>query len=78
MSSLHTTDSYAPASVERRYELRFQSLYHSGRARSFPCDATGSILWDTLSERARSSLADVQAAVGREFGSPSVMDCGLH
>ena len=24
-----------------RYELRFQSLFHSGRALSFPCDRQG-------------------------------------
>jgi hypothetical protein len=54
------------------YELRFQSIYHAGRARSFPCDATGQPLWDRLSERARLSLAEVEDMVGREFAAPAV------
>lgn len=65
-------------SVSRRYELRFQSLFHSGRARSFPCDERGSVLWDTLSDRARQSLVDAKAAVGREFAMPAVLVTELH
>lgn len=60
-------------SVSRRYELRFQSLFHSGRGRSFPCDAEGAVLWEALSDRARQSLADAEAGVGREFALPAVL-----
>ncbi len=35
------------------FELRFQSLFHSGRALIFPCDEHGSVFMDTLSEKAR-------------------------
>jgi hypothetical protein len=50
-------------------------MYHAGRARSFPCDRTGEPLWDRLSDRARSSLDEVVAMVGREFAAPSVLVC---
>ena len=35
------------------YELRFESLFQSGRALAFPCDAQGGVRLDALSERAR-------------------------
>ena len=60
------------------YELRFQSLFHTGRARSFPCDSHGEVLWEALSERARHALAEVEAAVGRDFATPAVMLRDLH
>lgn len=61
-----------------RYELRFESLFHSGRARSFPCDANGEVLLDGLSESARCSYADTEAAVGREYATPAVQVADLH
>ena len=48
----------SPSSADRdsaRFELRFQSLFNTGRALSFPCDATGHVDMDALSERARDS-----------------------
>ena len=35
------------------YELRFQSLFNSGRAFSFPCDSEGHVDLDSLGDRAR-------------------------
>jgi hypothetical protein len=54
------------------YELRFQSLFHSGRALSFPCDEGGSVQWHAMSERARSSFLRARDAVGVEFAQPAV------
>ena len=67
-----------PAQPDRHYELRFQSLFHSGRALAFPCDARGEVHWQSLSESARASLARARAAVGREFATPAVRVCGPH
>lgn len=54
------------------YELRYQSLFNEGRAYSFPCDATGHVNLDALSERARHNYFYVRTAVGREFATPAV------
>ena len=54
------------------YELRFQSLFHTGRALAFPCDAAGSVHWQAMSERARSSFLRARDAVGVEFAQPAV------
>jgi hypothetical protein len=61
-----------------RYELRFQSLFHSGRGLSFPCDATGEVRWETMTEVARASFLRAQQGVGREYASPAVQLSDLH
>lgn len=57
------------------FEIRFQSLFKTGRALSFPCDAKGRVLLDSLSERARDNYFYARAVVGREFAYPSVQVC---
>lgn len=54
------------------YEIRFQSLFNTGRALSFPCDAQGRVQLDSLSDRARDNYLYARAVVGREFAYPSV------
>ena len=54
------------------YEIRFQSLFNEGRAMSFPCDAQGTVLLDSLTERARNNYLYARAVVGREYAYPSV------
>ncbi|HWH82594.1 MAG TPA: hypothetical protein VNU71_10185 [Burkholderiaceae bacterium] len=54
------------------YEIRFQSLFHEGRALSFPCDEQGRVALDQLSERARENYLYARAVVGREFAHPMV------
>ena len=63
-----------PNSTEQsgRFEVRYQSLFHEGRAFAFPCDAAGHVDMDALSERGRSSYLFVRAMVGREFATPSI------
>ncbi len=61
-----------------RYELRFQSLFHEGRALTFPCDATGRVQIDTLSERARQNYLYARAVVGREYAVPAVRPSDIH
>lgn len=58
-----------------RYVLRFESLFHSGRALSFPCDALGHVLLDELSEQARKNYLYARAVVGHEYATPVVQRC---
>lgn len=58
------------------YELRFESLFQSGRALAFPCDARGGVRLDALSERARQNYLFARAVVGREYASPIVLRSG--
>lgn len=55
------------------FHLRFDSLFHPGRALSFPCDARGQVELDALGERARMNYLYARAVVGREFATPLVV-----
>ena len=54
------------------FELRFRSLFDSGRALAFECDAQGRIDLDRLSEKARERYLYARALVGRDFATPVV------
>lgn len=54
------------------YELHFRSLFDEGRAYVFPCDATGLVDMDALSERARENYLYARTVIGREFSVPAV------
>jgi hypothetical protein len=71
-------DSLPAAESIARYELRFQSLFHTGRALAFPCDREGEVQWDTMTERARASFLRARGSVGREYASPAVRLSDLH
>lgn len=60
------------------YEVRFRSLFDEGRALAFPCDASGRVCMDDLSERARHNYLYARAVVGREFFRPEVLPRKLH
>lgn len=55
------------------FELRFQSLFDAGRGYAFPCDASGHVEIDELSERARLNYFYARTVVGRDFASPEVL-----
>ena len=57
---------------DNRFELRFDPLFAGGRALSFPCDGSGRVDLDSLSERARRNYLFARAATGRDFAWPSV------
>ncbi|SEK34024.1 hypothetical protein SAMN05216359_101485 [Roseateles sp. YR242] len=57
------------------YLLRFESLFHSGRGLSFPCDAQGHVALDQLSEQARENYLFARAVVGHEYATPMVQRC---
>lgn len=56
----------------RQFEVRFQSLFQQGRGMAFPCDASGRVKLDELSDRGRSNYFFARAMVGREYATPSV------
>jgi hypothetical protein len=55
------------------YLLRFQSLFNEGRAYAFPCDATGHVDMDALSDSARENYFYARTVVGRELSVPAVI-----
>jgi hypothetical protein len=58
--------------MNSQFQLRFQSLFNSGRGYAFPCDAEGHVDLDGLSEEARNNYLYARAMVGRELGTPAV------
>jgi hypothetical protein len=56
----------------RQFELRFQSLFDSGRGYAFPCDTEGHVDLDQLSDGARNNYFYARATVGRELAFPAV------
>jgi len=69
---MNTAETCAPPS----HQLRFQSLFHSGRALVFPCNAQGVVTMDALSDRARENYLFARAVVGHEYANPVVLACG--
>jgi hypothetical protein len=61
-----------------QFELRFQSLFNSGRGYSFPCDPKGLVDLNRLSDGARNNYLYARAMVGRELAVPAVRPCILH
>ncbi len=62
-------------SESARFELCFQSLYIAGHTISFPCDASGEVNMDLLSERERARYFYARAVIGREFSRPQTQRC---
>jgi hypothetical protein len=54
------------------YELRFYSLFQPGRAIAVPCDASGQVSLDDLSERLKNAYLGARALVGREYAFPAI------
>jgi hypothetical protein len=66
-----------PASASYRFELRFQSLFDSGKGLAFPCDAAGLVDMDQLSERARCNYLAARTLIGRDFATPMLRESAL-
>lgn len=54
------------------FELLFQALRVNAPAFSFPCDASGQVDLDSLSDKARSNYLYARVVVGNEFAWPVV------
>lgn len=61
-----------------QYEIHYQPLSVHSPELSFPCDADGHVLLDSLSDRARNDYLYARAVVGREYAAPAVLRCELH
>ena len=59
-------------SMSSRFRLCFRSLFDSGRGYAFPCDGTGQVDLDGMSERSRNNYFYARAMVGRELAVPAV------
>lgn len=59
-------------SMSSRFQLCFRSLFEPGRGFAFPCDGSGRVELDQLSERARTNYLFARAMVGRELAFPAV------
>ena len=66
------------ASGASAFELRYTSLHHEGRALVFPCNASGQVELDAMSERARNMYFYARSVVGREFAFPQVLPSEMH
>ena len=65
-------------SSQNQFELRFQSLFNGGRGFSFPCDPTGQVDLDHMSEKARNNYFFARAMVGRDLAVPAVQLSDFH
>ncbi len=54
------------------YELRFRSLFNTGRALAFPCDALGRVDESRLSEQARHNYLRARKVIGKDWATPMV------
>ena len=62
----------SPSTSPAAFQIRFRSLFDSGRGYAFPCDQRGAVDLDHLSERARNNYLYARAMVGRELEMPAV------
>lgn len=66
---IHFSSSPVGAS---RHLLRFTSLHDRGRGVSVPCDDTGTVDMDSLTQRLLIAYLGARAMVGREYSFPTV------
>jgi hypothetical protein len=77
MDTLHMHSSPNPvvtqaAQANDQFELRFQSLFHSGKALAFPCDSHGDVMLDVLSDKALQNYLFARAVIGHEYANPVI------
>ena len=54
------------------FHLRFRPIFRGANEFTCPCDATGRVVMDELSERACRSYLFARAMVGRAYAPPEV------
>jgi hypothetical protein len=59
-------------STSSPFQLCFRSLFERGHGYAFPCDRSGRVDLDHLSEDARNNYFYARAMVGRELAAPAV------
>ena len=60
------------------FELRFQSLFNEGRGLAFPCDASGQVDIDSMTDRARNNYFCARSLIGRDFATPMLLPIVRH
>ncbi len=55
-----------------QFQLCFRNLFDSGRGYAFPCDPTGQVDLDRMSEKARNNYFYARAMIGKELAYPAV------
>lgn len=68
MDAMVTASNGVPIS----HELLFASLFHPGRGIVVPCDPSGRVDLNSLSERLKNAYLGARALVGREYAFPTV------
>jgi len=68
------TDSIA-CDERAAFQLRFPSIFDTRSGYVFPCDESGRVDMDTLTERVRDSYLYARALVGREYARPVLERC---
>ena len=63
----------AVSAAKHSHELRFVSLFQPGRGVSVPCDASGCVDLDGLTDKLRNAYLGARALVGREYATPQVL-----
>jgi hypothetical protein len=56
-----------------RFEVRFESLFNQGRGLVFPCDESGHVNIDSLTELGRRNYFFARAMLGREYATPRIL-----
>ena len=56
-----------------QYELRFTGLSNGRRGYAFPCDETGLVDIDELTDRSRTNYFYARTVVGKELSAPVVV-----
>ena len=73
MSTTAYADGHGDARGVASHELLFSSLFHPGRGVAIPCDPTGAVNLDALTERLRNAYLGARAMLGREYAYPVVV-----
>ena len=63
----------APTSFTTRFELRFDSLFKSGRGYSFACDLDGKVDLDSLTSKSRANYFYARMMIGHDFSTPRII-----
>jgi hypothetical protein len=60
------------------FELFFSSFFDGRPGFAFPCDRSGTVNIDDLTERQRLNYLYARSLIGRDFASPSVQPRQVH
>ena len=63
---------------DAQFVVRFRSLDAGREDLKFPCDESGRVNMDSLTERTRINYLFARAMIGLQFGPPAVAAASLH